>query len=235
MACWISCSVAFGFLSRNALAVMITPLMQKPHCVACSSMNACCRGCGFSMVPKPSRVVISAPSTLFTGVTQERIACAFTITVQAPHCPSPHPNFGPFSARSSLSTYKSGVVGSTSTAWTLPLTFKFIALIEFKVLPGPVRRQARYFRRKARFRPALRLQDGPANSHDGAPKCRVGHFRERKIERIESREHPNPADRVAPRQSHAQVASRKQKERDPQQQEDGPERDVGAKRRDPHR
>ena len=80
-------------------------------------------------------VVISAPSTDFTGVMQERIACPLTITVQAPHCPSPQPNFGPFNARSSLSTYKSGVVGSTSTAWALPLTFRLIAFISFKVLP----------------------------------------------------------------------------------------------------
>ena len=27
--------------SRNALAVRMTPLRQKPHCAACSSMNAC--------------------------------------------------------------------------------------------------------------------------------------------------------------------------------------------------
>ena len=30
-----------------------------------------------------------------TGVTQERIACPSTMTVQAPHWPRPQPNFGP--------------------------------------------------------------------------------------------------------------------------------------------
>ena len=40
IACRISASVAFGLRSRNALAVMMTPLTQKPHCIACSSMNA---------------------------------------------------------------------------------------------------------------------------------------------------------------------------------------------------
>ena len=34
-------SVARGFRSRNAFAVMMTPLMQKPHCMACSSIKAC--------------------------------------------------------------------------------------------------------------------------------------------------------------------------------------------------
>src|SRR5712692_500503 len=40
IACWISCSLAFGFLSRKAFAVMMTPFRQKPHWAACSSMNA---------------------------------------------------------------------------------------------------------------------------------------------------------------------------------------------------
>src|SRR5262245_49824643 len=40
IACRISGSVAFGFRSRNALAVRMTPLIQNPHCMACSSMNA---------------------------------------------------------------------------------------------------------------------------------------------------------------------------------------------------
>ena len=41
----------------------MTPFRQKPHCAACSSMNACWIGCGRSSVPSPSSVVISAPST----------------------------------------------------------------------------------------------------------------------------------------------------------------------------
>ena len=31
----------------------ITPLRQKPHCMACSSMNACWSGCGFVNGPEP--------------------------------------------------------------------------------------------------------------------------------------------------------------------------------------
>src|SRR5688572_5299766 len=40
MACCICGAEALGFLSRYAFAVMMMPLMQKPHCMACSSMNA---------------------------------------------------------------------------------------------------------------------------------------------------------------------------------------------------
>jgi hypothetical protein len=51
------------------------------------------------------------------------------MTVQAPHCPSPQPNFGPWRSRSLRSTYKSGVDGWTSTVWLAPLTFSVMLLI----------------------------------------------------------------------------------------------------------
>src|SRR5579872_7185938 len=50
-----------------------------------------------------------------TGTLQERTALPSRITVHAPHWPSPQPNLGPCSSRSSRKTYKSGVVGSVST------------------------------------------------------------------------------------------------------------------------
>src|ERR1019366_8865918 len=43
-----------------------------------------------------------------TGVWQDRMGTPSTSTVQAPHCPSPHPNLVPVSPRSSRSTFKSG-------------------------------------------------------------------------------------------------------------------------------
>jgi hypothetical protein len=61
-------------------------------------------GCGFSGVPSPSSVTIVAPLTVLTGVRQLRTARPLTMAVQEPHWPSPHPNFGPFRARSSLRT-----------------------------------------------------------------------------------------------------------------------------------
>ena len=60
-------------------------------------MKARCIGPGFSIVPSPSSVVISRPSSSMIGVTQENTALPSTITVQAPHWPSPQPNFAPFS------------------------------------------------------------------------------------------------------------------------------------------
>ena len=42
--------------------------------------------------------MISLPTAVLTGVTQVRIAAPLTIAVQAPHCPSPQPNFGPRSS-----------------------------------------------------------------------------------------------------------------------------------------
>src|SRR5207245_7025654 len=80
----------------------------------------------------------------------------------------------------------------------------------------------------------LSLQDRPADRYDWPSKRRVRHFRERKIERVEPGSEASPTSCVAPGQSHSQVAPRKQKERDPQQQENGPQREVRAERRDPH-
>src|SRR5438477_7940710 len=125
----MSASVALGLRSRYALAVIMTPLTQNPHCIACSSMNAFWMGCGFSVEPIPSSVVISAPDTLDTGVTQDRTACPLMMTVQLPHWPRPQPNFGPRNARSSLRMYKSGVAGSTSSITERPFTLRLIMAI----------------------------------------------------------------------------------------------------------
>src|SRR5437879_1795942 len=57
-----------------------------------------------------------------TGMMQERTAFPSMITVHAPHWPSPQPNLGPCSSRSSRRTYKSGVVGSVSTTRYLLVT-----------------------------------------------------------------------------------------------------------------
>ena len=55
------------------------------------------------------------PSALETGITHDRTAAPLMITVQAPHWASPQPNRGPCRSRSLRRTYRSGVVGSTST------------------------------------------------------------------------------------------------------------------------
>src|SRR5437762_4549949 len=63
------------------------------------------------------------------------MAWPFTMTVQAPHCARPQPNFGPRSSRSSLSTYSNGVVGSKSNVCARPSTFRVMLLIS--ILGGP--------------------------------------------------------------------------------------------------
>jgi hypothetical protein len=128
-ACRISRSVGFGVWSSRTLLFMIMPVAQKPHCAACSSMNAFWIGWGLSIEPSPSKVSIVRPSAFATGVTQERIAAPSMITVQAPHCARPQPNFGPFRPRSLRSTYKSGVSGLTSTVCFLPFTTNEIMMV----------------------------------------------------------------------------------------------------------
>src|SRR5712692_4480845 len=76
-------------------------------------MKARCSGCGFSIVPSPSRVVMAPFAATDTGTEQERAGLPSISTVQAPHWASPQPNFGPFSSRSLRRTYRSGVSGAT--------------------------------------------------------------------------------------------------------------------------
>jgi hypothetical protein len=64
-----------------------------------------------------------------TGVMHDRIAWPFTITVHAPHWPSPHPNRGPRKPKSLRRIESSGVEGSTSSVCMLPFTFKVVLLI----------------------------------------------------------------------------------------------------------
>src|SRR5262249_13115674 len=102
---------------------MIIPLVQYPHCAACSAMNAACTLCGLSSVPRPSSVVTARPSTCFTEIEQDRTALPSSNTVQAAHCPRPEPNFTACSARELRKMYRSGCAGShESTVTARPFT-----------------------------------------------------------------------------------------------------------------
>src|SRR2546426_2924607 len=85
-------------------------------------MKARWRGWSRSTVPRPSIVVMRPFATAETGVTHERVGFPSTRTVQAPHWARPHPNFGPFNARSFLRMYRSGASGSTVTVLVSPFT-----------------------------------------------------------------------------------------------------------------
>ena len=60
--------------------------------------------------------------TALTGSEQERVAAPSIWTVQAPHWAMPQPYFVPVRPSCSRITHSSGVSGSTSTVWTVPLT-----------------------------------------------------------------------------------------------------------------
>src|SRR5687768_5187551 len=67
-------------------------------------------------------VVISLPSTVETGVWQDRVGCPPIWTVQALHWPTPHAYLLPIRSRVSLRTQRRGVSGETSTEVDFPLT-----------------------------------------------------------------------------------------------------------------
>src|SRR6187549_297277 len=71
-------------------------------------------------------VVTRLPRTADTGVTQARVATPSTCTVQAPHWATPQPYLVPVRPTCSRMTHRSGVFGSTSTFWDLPLTTRRI-------------------------------------------------------------------------------------------------------------
>src|ERR1035441_10766765 len=69
-------------------------------------------------------VITCLPATSLTGTEQDRTASRFTITVQAPHKPSPQPNFVPVRPRSLRSTHSNMRPSSTFTLAGLPLRVK---------------------------------------------------------------------------------------------------------------
>src|SRR5260221_9158385 len=71
-------------------------------------------------------VTIFLPARLAAGMTHERTGWPSTSTVQAPHCAIPHPYFVPARLRTSRSTQRSGISGSTSTSWTRPFTLSLV-------------------------------------------------------------------------------------------------------------
>src|SRR6266404_4523504 len=85
-------------------------------------MNAFCKGCGFCNVPNPSSVMIGSSPTSPKAIEQVLVSFPPTDAAQAPHCPRPQPNFGPFNPRSFRSTYNSGVSGAAVITWDDPFT-----------------------------------------------------------------------------------------------------------------
>ena len=82
-------------------------------------------------------MVVTAPVTAETGITQERTGVPSMWTVQAPHWAMPQPNFVPFSFSLSRSTQSSGMSGLTSSSMRLPLTCRVCLLISASPLVEP--------------------------------------------------------------------------------------------------
>ncbi len=58
-------------------------------------MNDACSALGFAVDPSPSIVRTCLPSMAESGMRQENTGRPSMMTVHAPHCPRPHPNFTP--------------------------------------------------------------------------------------------------------------------------------------------
>src|SRR5215217_8134806 len=93
-------------------------------------MNDCCTAWSWSLRATPSIVVISDPFTWATGTRQLFTICPSTITVHAPHSPSPHPSFVPVSCNCSRNTSSSLAMGNTSRLRDSPLTLKLISILK---------------------------------------------------------------------------------------------------------
>src|ERR1700738_3983863 len=124
----ISSLLGRGFFESNAVPAMIIPEVQYAHCIASALMKASCSGCNFPSFSRPSIVVICLPAARPTWVMHERAGCPSRSTVQAPHCPSPHPYLLPVRLRSLRRTLSRLVVDSTSSVIFFPLTLSAVTL-----------------------------------------------------------------------------------------------------------
>src|SRR5580765_8296002 len=86
-----------------------------------------------------SMVVIFLPSAAEIGVMQERMACPSTCTVQAPHSAAPQPNLVPVMPSVSRSAQRMGVLGSTSTWWSRPLTLSVLMIDQGSKVEGQLK------------------------------------------------------------------------------------------------
>jgi len=100
-------------------AARIIPGVQMPHCAPPSRTNASWSGCE---PPSPSIVVTTEPRAWANGTRQEFTGWPSTITVHAPHSPSPHPSFVPVSPHSSRKTSRRRFIGGAETSRLFPLS-----------------------------------------------------------------------------------------------------------------
>src|SRR5437867_1438834 len=122
----ISVSVGEGFFASNAVAAMIWPDWQYPHCTTSRSSHACWTFLPTDVAPMPSMVVMAWPTAALTGVTHDRRGMPSRFTVQAPHSAAPQPNFVPVMPSRSRKTQSRGISGGASTERRPPLMVSVI-------------------------------------------------------------------------------------------------------------
>src|SRR5712664_4916328 len=121
----MSASVGLGFFLSSAVAAMICPDWQYPHCGTASAAQAFCTGLEL-VAESPSIVtILSVGLTVLTGTEQERRTSPLMCTEQAPHCATPQPYLVPVRPTCSRMTHRSGVPASACTSRTLPLILSF--------------------------------------------------------------------------------------------------------------
>src|SRR5882724_6213126 len=109
IAALMSASVGWGVPFNKAVADMICPDWQYPHCTTSSSSQAFCTWAPAGVAPTPSIVVMARLPTALTGKRHERTGLPSRWTVQAPHWPIPHPNLVPVRPTTSRSTHRRGI------------------------------------------------------------------------------------------------------------------------------
>ena len=95
----ICASVGFGILVEQRLGGHDLPVLAKAALRDLFVDPGLLQRVQLTVLASPSSVVISL-FTEDTGVMHDRIAAPLTITVHAPHWPSPQPNRGPCKPRS---------------------------------------------------------------------------------------------------------------------------------------
>src|SRR3954468_6700061 len=126
MAASMSASFGLGLLANSALADMIWPDWQYPHCGTSRASHAAWIRLPAGVAPFSPIVVIFLPATADTGAIHDRVGAPSIWTVHAPHSPSPQPNLLPVRLSTSRSVHNKGISLGTSRLWSFPFTFSAI-------------------------------------------------------------------------------------------------------------
>src|SRR5271157_2037492 len=128
----MSSAVGFGCCSRKCVVATMNPGVQKPHCWASWSTNACITGVSASPSAKPSMVVIFFPCASIASTAQAYTVLPSINIVQAPQTPRSHTRFAPVRLKLSRKASSRVTRGSSCARSFLPFTVSSIG-----TLPGP--------------------------------------------------------------------------------------------------